>query len=377
MPTEWLQRLTTGLSETLVYVAIGLVTFIGLCKCIYPVFRNGSLLNRAVIQLEKSTAQGKPMLWRDARFLGRALREDWQRFLLNAGQLDLRGIPCHTEDYINEDTVVYKPGHAQLAELIPSLLTSLGILGTFMGMMEGLTGLNFSDATETIGSIPHLLGGMRFAFATSVAGIVCSLAFNMLNRIVVGRAFKALDTFEDAFYDLAMARPLSPEVQLLCQRQDEEGRAQEVAGHIAVAIERAMEPVAIAMERFLQGTAGEQVSGIQHIVDQFLQQMNVSLAGQISELADMMHRLTQAQGQAQHNLQHTLQTAEMLAVDARRVQEASREIAERIYAMGGSQEAMESSAYGQLHTQTETLTAAIINMTAAVDELSARLDQRG
>ena len=217
MSTTVLSNFTANLSEIAVYAAIVVVTLIGFCKCIYPLLRNAALLNRAIIKLEKSTAKGERPLWREKRFLGRSLRNEWQQFLLNAAQLDLRGMPCDTREYINEETVVNKPGHAQLAELIPGLLTSLGILGTFMGLMQGLTSVDFSNAEGTIQSIPQLLSGMKFAFATSVAGIACSLLFNMLNRIAAGRALRALDHFEDAFYELAMPRPLQPEVQFLCQ----------------------------------------------------------------------------------------------------------------------------------------------------------------
>ena len=127
MPT--LTQLSSNLTEIVIYAAIALVTLTGLCKCIYPLLRNASLLNRAVIKLEKSTAAGERPIWREARFLGRSLRNEWQQFLLNAGQLDMRGIPCDTREYINEETVVEKPGHAQLAELIPGLLDLVGYSG--------------------------------------------------------------------------------------------------------------------------------------------------------------------------------------------------------------------------------------------------------
>ena len=165
MPEQLLSLLGTNLVDFLVYGAIALVVLVGVCKCIYPVFRNGSLLNRAVAKLGKTAGNYQRPPWREPRFLGRALRGEWQKFLLNAGQLDVRGMPCDIEDYINEDSVIDKPGHSQLAELIPSLLTSLGILGTFIGLMEGLTSVNFSDAQGTMDSIPLLLTGMRFAFA--------------------------------------------------------------------------------------------------------------------------------------------------------------------------------------------------------------------
>lgn len=392
MPEAILSRLTTNLSEILVYAAIALVTLIGLCKCIYPLLRNAALLNRAVVKLEKSTAAGERPLWREARFLGRALRNDWQQFLLNAGQLDLRGMPCDTREYINEETVIDKPGHAQLADLIPGLLTSLGILGTFMGLMQGLTSVDFSNAEGTIQSIPQLLSGMRFAFATSVAGIACSLLFNMFNRMAAGRANRALDNFEDAFYELAMPRPLQPEVQLLCQKQDEDARmarlAESVGNHVAASLEmalgRAMSPLTQSLDTFIKGATQEQVEGVRRIVGQFVQQMNTSLNGQMTALGETMNIVNQGQLQTQQNLQSTLSAARAMTEDARNIQLASSEIAKRMRELSEEMQAMReerSNALGvaessglNLANQLEELTASLARMQQAVDTLTGELD---
>lgn len=325
-------QIASGMSGTLIYGAIALVTLVGFLKCIYPVLRNGSLLNRAVMKLERGAAGNERVVWREVRFLGQALRPDWQRFLLNAGQLDLRGMPCNTQEYINEDTVIYKPGHAQLAELIPSLLTSLGILGTFVGLMQGLTNLDLGNAANTISSIPTLLTGMKFAFATSVAGIACSLSFNMVNRIAVGHAFKALDSFDEAFYELAMPRPLDSEVQLICQKQDDEANLQraadqissQMAGAVEMAVSRAVHPLTMSLDNFIQGTSREQVDGVKRIVNQFMQQMNTSMSGQFSALADTLAMLNQNQTATYKNLQRTLTVAESLVEDAKRVEMSTR-----------------------------------------------------
>ena len=247
----------------------------------------------------------------------------------------MRGMPCNTQEYINEDTVIYKPGNAQLAELIPSLLTSLGILGTFMGLMSGLTNLNLGNAAETIKSIPNLLNGMTFAFATSVAGIVCSLCFNMTNRIAVGHAFKALDAFDEAFYELAMPRPLDAEVQMICQKQDDELNLQraadqvsgQMAGAVEMAVSRAIHPLTLSLDNYMKGTAREQVEGVQRIVNQFIIQMNTAMNGQLAALADTLTVLNQNQTATQQNLQRTLKVAESLVDDAKRIQQSSREYA--------------------------------------------------
>jgi hypothetical protein len=322
---------SVNLSALLVYAAIALVTLAGVVKCIHPVLHNSALLRRAIMRLERSAAGSEQPVWREARFLGRALRPEWQRFLLNAGQLDLRGMPCNTQEYINEDTVVYKPGHAQLAELIPSLLTSLGILGTFIGLMAGLVNLNVQNPIEIVNSIPTLLSGMRLAFATSIAGISCSLAFNIINRMAAGRAFKALDAFDEAFYELAMPRPLDAEVQMICQKQDEDLNLQRTAdqlgGQLAAAVEmgvsRAVQPMTLAMDNFIQGISRGQAEGMACIADQFVAQLNTSLNGQVAALADTLTQMNREQAAAQQTMQQTLRVTGALVEDARRIQQSS------------------------------------------------------
>ena len=394
MPEQLLSLLGTNLVDFLVYGAIALVVLVGVCKCIYPVFRNGSLLNRAVAKLEKTAGNNQRPSWREPRFLGRALRNEWQKFLLNAGQLDVRGMPCDIEDYINEDSVIDKPGHSQLAELIPSLLTSLGILGTFIGLMEGLTSVNFSDAQGTMDSIPLLLTGMRFAFATSVAGITCSLLFNMFYRMSVGRACRALDSFDEAFYELAMPRPLSPEVQLICQKQDEEERLARIAeavgnrvsSSLEMAVSRAMDPLTKSLDTFIQGATQEQVEGVRRIVGQFVSQLNAQLSGQMTTLGHTMDMVSQGQLQTQKNLQNTLNAAQAMAADAQSMQVASAQMAQALQSWAEElknsqtkrteEAAMLEEQNQNLRQELELLTRSLADMRIAADRLTSELDDQ-
>lgn len=394
MTEQLLSLLGTNLVDFLVYGAIALVVLVGVCKCIYPVFRNGSLLNRAVAKLEKTAGNNQRPSWREPRFLGRALRNEWQKFLLNAGQLDVRGMPCDIEDYINEDSVIDKPGHSQLAELIPSLLTSLGILGTFIGLMEGLTSVNFSDAQGTMDSIPLLLTGMRFAFATSVAGITCSLLFNMFYRMSVGRACRALDSFDEAFYELAMPRPLSPEVQLICQKQDEEERlariaeavGNRVASSLEMAVSRAMDPLTKSLDTFIQGATQEQVEGVRRIVGQFVSQLNAQLSGQMTTLGHTMEMVSQGQLQTQKNLQNTLNAAQAMAADAQSMQVASAQMAQALQSWAEElknsqtkrteEAAMLEEQNQNLRQELELLTRSLADMRIAADRLTSELDDQ-
>ena len=128
---QWFSSHLSNLTDALVYCAIAGVTLIGVFKCLIPLITTTHALRRAITRLQQDagTRQGTPV-WQEKRFMGNRLKNCWLRFLQNAEQLDRRGLPCNVEDYINDDTVIHGPGNAQLADLIPGLLTSLGILGT-------------------------------------------------------------------------------------------------------------------------------------------------------------------------------------------------------------------------------------------------------
>lgn len=337
MPTisSFPSGLMNNLVDTLVYAAIAIVTLIGVCKCLLPLTVTTRALRRAIrrMQQDAGTRQGTPV-WQEKRFMGNRLKGSWLRFLQNAEQLDRRGLPCNVEDYINDDTVAHGPGNAPLAELIPGLLTSLGILGTFMGMMRGLSGLDFSNADAIIEGIPVLLSGMRFAFGTSVAGVCCSIVFNMLNRILQGSAYRAIDDFVECFTSLAMQRPLDNDVQLICQNQDSNhmlsSLTEVLPGQLAAAMEgsvsRAMSPVGKAMDNFLIGATRAQVDGVGRIVGAFVQQMNLSLNDQFVQLGRTMTEINQNQQLTMEHIRQSMAAANTIVADVKQLHAVSNDV---------------------------------------------------
>lgn len=71
-----------------------------------------------------------------------------------------------------------KGKHSRFLSAVPTLLTSLGILGTFLGIVIALLHFNTGDVDA---SIPALLEGVKVAFITSVIGLGGAIAFNMLD----------------------------------------------------------------------------------------------------------------------------------------------------------------------------------------------------
>ncbi|MBK5969180.1 MULTISPECIES: hypothetical protein [Thiorhodovibrio] len=78
---------------------------------------------------------------------------------------------------------------AAFAYSVPTLLTTLGILGTFLGIAIGL--LQF-DVSQVEYSIPTLLEGLKLAFITSIVGIALSASLRLV--LVLGAGARQAGT---------------------------------------------------------------------------------------------------------------------------------------------------------------------------------------
>jgi len=69
--------------------------------------------------------------------------------------------------------------------ITPTSLATLGVLGTFTGILIGL--LDF-DVRQVDNSVPELLAGLKIAFTTSIVGIAAAIAFRLLQAVTTSAA---------------------------------------------------------------------------------------------------------------------------------------------------------------------------------------------
>lgn len=86
--------------------------------------------------------------------------------------------------------------HRRIIDSIPQILSTLGVLGTFMGITQGLLDFNVDDIN---GSIPKLLDGLKTAFFTSICGMTTSA---ILRFVIDGN----LDTKDNGLSDMQTAQ---------------------------------------------------------------------------------------------------------------------------------------------------------------------------
>lgn len=86
--------------------------------------------------------------------------------------------------------------YRRLVEMLPSIISTLGVIGTFWGITQGLLNFNEKDLTN---SIPLLLGGLKTAFFTSLAGMICSLVLSsLINHLLDKKEAGVSDSAEAA-----------------------------------------------------------------------------------------------------------------------------------------------------------------------------------
>lgn len=324
--------------DTVIYGLIALCLLVGVLKCLLPMLGLAGSFRRAIHLLEKMVMKdhARP-IWQDSHFLGARMEKQWTRFLNNAEQLDLRGLTCDTEDFINDDTVLVRQANVNLMEMIPGILTSLGILGTFIGLMRGVSGLDVTSADATMSSISKMIGGMTFAYGTSIAGLSCSLFFNISARFLQRRATGALDDFHEAFRTFVMKRPLDSMVLEQCYMEDQarflknsvDGLGRQLTGGISDTVRQAFTPIGQQMNSFIHAQTEGQLKGLDQIVGRFVVSMDAQLSGQFTQLAQTLHHVNRQQDVSLEAINAALGSANTVVESMNQTHRLTQSIVER------------------------------------------------
>lgn len=179
----------------------------------------------------------------------------------------------------------------------PTLLTTLGILGTFLGVAIGL--LDF-DASRVEASVPALLEGLKLAFVTSIVGIFLAAVLRLLQVLLPGpaqgpaqgdtaeaaargteaKAIQLLGQQRDAAHDVAEA------VRTLDRRLD--ARLEHQHRELAATLD------AMA-ERVTEMSSGHLVEALERVIRDFNSRLGEQFGENFRRLDDSVARLVEWQ----------------------------------------------------------------------------------
>jgi len=328
--------LITGTANLLVYIAIIVIFIMGIFKCILPVVHTRRLLKKAVRSIRSDVSN--KYAWQEDGFLGKGtLFPHWSEYLNNLFFAD--GVyhnASNVEDYINEDTVMYGPGHVSFADAIPGLLTSIGFLGTLIGLAQGLAGFNMSDSAAVQQSIVTLIPGMKYAFTTSIVGVVGSVAFTLITRWTYGSTEHTLKSFYSAMSRYAGVLSVDPMTQIAIYQQEQTALIQTMSKdlngafteNMANAIHAAVEPLHQTLKGFINVTTKEQVRFIDAVMMRFADRMDESINGQLRRFAQILDETSRLQAESCDQVRTALAGAGDALADIREIQHIASELLE-------------------------------------------------
>ena len=294
----------SGVSNVVVYIGIVALFVIGLIRCIAPVMRTRGTLRRAVRSIVRSEGDNK-YAWQQDDFLGKGtLYPHWSEYLNNLFFAD--GVyhnASNVEDYINEETVMYGPGRASFAEALPGLMTSLGFLGTLIGLAQGLSGFNMSDSAAVQQSIVTLIPGMRYAFTTSIFGVVGSVLFTLITRAVYGSSEHTLKAFYGAMSRYAGVLSVEPLNQIAIYQQEQTALIQTMSKdlngafteNIAAAVREAVEPLNQSFKNFVNVSTKEQMRFMDAVMQRFADRLDDSMRGSLQHFREVLDETSRLQ----------------------------------------------------------------------------------
>lgn len=95
------------------------------------------------------------------------------------------------ESYFTEQALVDIPLKADFYKHLPGILTGLGIIGTFAGLIVGLTHFEVSSSAETVrASLRDLIQGVGHAFKISAAAIALAMLFTWIEKSLITARYR-------------------------------------------------------------------------------------------------------------------------------------------------------------------------------------------
>ena len=247
------------------------------------------------------------------------------------------------EEYLNGDDMD-EHVHKRLLEMAPDIFTSLGILGTFLGLVWGLKDFNPTDYSAMTSSVAALVDGIKVAFLTSIYGISFSIIYTFGMKGEYSSMTEELQGFLEKFHSYVMptaeneSRNLllaSQKLQTSAMKQMAEQFSVQMADSFEKVITPTFQKMNDSLDMLVSSVTRCQEDAIREISDEFLKQMNNSFHMQFRDFNVALDQLKKAQKE------NTAYTSAMYQTMSQKLSETydkqDKAITDMVREMGGMQ----------------------------------------
>lgn len=250
------------------------------------------------------------------------------------------------DSYFNSHSIVDGRLSTEFFRHLPGVFTGIGIIGTFLGLINGLQKFRISEeAVEVRGSLEALLGGVHEAFLISAAAITIAMVVTLLEKLLLTSLYRSVDDIarhldslftagagEEYLSRLVIASEDSASqskilkdslvgdlraiLQELTERQIAAQAAQshDLGRMITTGIESSLEEPLKQISEIVNTASGDQskvaAQLLTDVMASFSQQLNELFGGQISGIQELNQKSAQAMQDAVSSLNALVGTME-------------------------------------------------------------------
>lgn len=367
--------------------------------CARPVARLAAALSRVTGDILGSGEDTKALWARysqdPAPFGNRRLDERYGAYLRQVRRLQKQNsltADCRVDDYIDEE-LIYSTVNKSFCDQLGGLMSGLGILFTFIGLVYGLRNFDASTVDVMQTSTQALMAGIKIAFLTSIFGLIYSLLFGFTYKKLLKDSLDILYQFQDAYTDTV--RPTNEHgaenaaLRLLAEQNEAlESFGTNIGDQVSEAIITLMSPTIDRLQstitQYVTVAIEDQRAGMDKVVRYFLESMDSSLGSVFAQLKNRTEELARWQKDMIASIESMTAGVAGTEKNLAAAQQQALKITETMAAYTGSIETLTASQrqvveqmqafmadYHRVHQQEEAYLKSIASSAAAADE-SAR-----
>jgi len=253
------------------------------------------------------------------------------------------------ETFFTEQALVDSPLRTEYFKHLPGILTGVGIIGTFRGLIQGLRNfLPSLDPTQMQEALKALIKVVGDAFLTSAAAIILAILFTLIEKLLLNACYRKVEAIQrsiDRLFDAGVGEEYLERLV----------KASETSATQAIQIKDAL---VADLKQILTEVTTRQVEASardsKEISNRVAQVIVERLGGPIDTISEAVRYVGASQGEAIHNM-----LADVLV-----------RFSDQIHAMFGGQ----MNGVSELLTQT---TSAMEQTAARFDRLAASVESAG
>lgn len=242
------------------------------------------------------------------------------------------------ETFFTRDVLVDSRLFDDFARHLPGILTGLGIIGTFAGLLQGLSGFDPSNPTKAVSGLTPLLAGVSHAFIASAVAICCAMAVTFLSRLTLAYLYGLVEKLNhaiDALYNTGAGEEYL--ARLVHASEKSEAHAAQLKDAMVEDLSRMMTNL---VERQIEAQAKASVMLGEHIG----QTINSTLAAPLQRMTEAMEQTSRGNGDAVSGMLESMLTGFMAKLEdtfGGQMRGANEQIERSLGAMQAVQDSMQ------------------------------------